>query len=337
MNLPTLVIDHHGKSLFRLMQQWRAKDQIAPVLLLTGPSGIGKRSMAHFLAQWIHCKTQGPNASPNAPLAPCGHCISCKKALAGQDLDFVEIQSDSESDGPLKIDQFRQLKTTAGFGAHENRFKIILIPSADRMTPAASNSMLKLLEEPPSSWIFLLTCSDPTLLLPTLVSRCQVLRLKPFSDAQITELLTESGVPKERIPFCTQIGQGSWKRALRFASDEIWQQRSVFFQFFSNPGSVVSDLIDWTVEDKGHFDILLDFMEHVLAELIQGSLHDFASPDLAAHVKWATRHFGGTSGARSFWFARIERVAQARQESSAPLNRKLLAQDILLPWLGARA
>ena len=367
---PSIVVQHHGKSLFGPMREWKLRNQVPPVLLLTGQQGIGKRAMAYFLAQWILCEKNGISGETFAEV-PCETCLTCRKALSGNGVDVTEIMSDAEEDAGsdpgkpstlktnsfkpslksnLKIDQFRKLKASAGFGAHEGRFKIILIPGADRMTHQAANSVLKLLEETPPNWLFFLTANDSTLLLPTLVSRCQVLRLKPFSAQEIQELLKAAGIPQERIELCAELSQGSWNRALNFASDEVWQQRKILFQFLSEPSRVLLSLIDWTAQDPSHCEILIDLLEQLTADLIRWSAPASPVPlanftwtqwdgknDLMAHAQWAIARYGGIEGARSFWIARAERLAQARQDSLVPLNRKLFAQDLLLPWLGANA
>src|SRR5687767_3970250 len=100
------------------MEKWKTQKRLPPVLLLTGQPGIGKKSMSYFLAQWILCE-QEP--------APCGSCFSCQRTLAGNQVNLIEILTESEEDS-LKIDQFRSLKNIAGFSAHENPFRVILIP-----------------------------------------------------------------------------------------------------------------------------------------------------------------------------------------------------------------
>src|SRR6185312_5189559 len=99
------------------------------------------------------------------------------------------------------------------FGSHEGSYRIFLIPNADRMTPQAANSVLKILEEPPRGWIFFLTASDPTLLLATVLSRCQQLKLRPMPLETIQELLSEAGILGEKQKVAASLSQGSWGRA----------------------------------------------------------------------------------------------------------------------------
>lgn len=365
--VPALVLAHHGETIFPLVKQWREEKRVPPVLLITGTQGIGKRSIAYFLAQWLLCKNAGfsnqnersdgdeltsdlfgsnapatennrPYVTPEMSEGPCGNCTACQKALKAQWVDFKEITSELNDDGDagkLKIDQFRQLIASMGFGAHESTYRITLIRDADLMTPQAANSVLKLLEEPPRGWVFFLTASDPSLLLPTLVSRCQKLRIKPFSEAELVTLLQASDVPADRHAVCATSAQGSWKKAIHLGDDEAWERRSAVLSFLENPASDLNSVLDWASKSTENLATLLDHLEQFSESLIRWTL----APEtplpraLAAHAKTLTQKFGSTTRAREFWIERSERMARMRQEMRAPLNKKLMVQDILLPYL----
>lgn len=356
--LPEPLVRHHGATFFGPMREWRERGQIPPVLLLTGLDGVGKRSVAHFLAQWALCSQSGFGRKENAggdlfggapapapvsvsaePL-PCGECPSCHRALASNWVDFTEIRPEEEGEA-LKIDQFRKLKATMGFGAHEGPVRITLISGADRMTPQAANSLLKLLEEPPPGWVLLLTASDPTLVLPTVLSRCQRIRLKPLEAETITELLISAGIAAERAQLCARLASGSWGKALKLAGDEAWEKRGEVLAFLTTPAAALHGLVDWATARPTHFDVLLDQLESLLADLLRAGAsaeapswrNTDAARALAAHAERAAQRFGGAAGARAFWAARAERIGRARREALAPLNRKLLIQDVLMPWL----
>lgn len=381
--LPDPVLHHHfdgndgNPGISEILKEWLAQKRVPPVLLLTGTPGVGKRALAHYLAQWILCEKSGFQEAPSASedngeslfggglfgdapgtqkpehtpdLRPCGECPNCHRALHGNWVDFIEVQSENEESETLKIDQFRQLKSSAGFagGASDSAYRIILIPDADRMTTQAANSILKLLEEPPRGWIFFLTASDKTLLLPTIVSRCQTLRLKPFSSATLRELLSSSGIKTERIPICAELAQGSWTKAQAIGNDETWEKRKDLFSFLEHPALALNDLIDWASAKNEHFVLLVDQLELLIADLIAWSVSDDQRPEhfgwkngdgktaLSRHATQALQRFGTLESAREFWLERAERLARVRQEAHAPLNRKLLLQDILVPWLGLR-
>lgn len=348
------ALEHHLKTLTGPMTEWVKSRHLPPVLLLSGLSGIGKRSVGYFLAQWTFCERVGFSSSASSdeapPLRPCGECIQCQRALSGSWVDFMEITADtdgeegSKSSGALKIDQFRRLKETAGFGAHEGSHRVILIPNADRMTPQAANSVLKILEEPPRGWIFILTASDPTLVLPTVLSRCQSLKLKPMGTETIRQLLSDSGILGEKQKVSALLCGGSWGRALALANDDVLEHRQILFNFLERPQGVLGNLVDWAAQTPEKLELLLDQLEMISMDLIRSSVSTHqrsiwmnidGATALQNHSTLLTQRLGSIESARNFWIARSERIAQARREALAPLNRKLLIQDVLMPWLEA--
>lgn len=355
--LPELVIRHHGQTFHGPMGGWLSQGRLPPVLLLTGLPGVGKRSMGYFLAQWIFCEKVGLNGpiEPSGPplmdrFQPCDECQSCRKALHGSWIDFTEITSEggssddeAASGASLKIDQFRQLKATLGFGAHGGNYRIVLIPNAERMTVQAANSVLKFLEEPPPGWIFLLTASDPTLLPPTMLSRCQAIRLRPFSPETLLELLSLEDVDPKRREISALLAQGSWGKAWSWTEEEVWKRRKTVLEFLQEPVTALGALVDWASESPRNMDRLIDQLESLTADLIQWSLqpsfqaveshrwlNSDAGPALLARARQALR---APDRARTFWIARALQLAEARQKLLAPVNRKLFSQALLIPWL----
>lgn len=351
--LPPAVLNHHQITLLPRFRQWMEMKNFPSVLLLTGPAGIGKRNVAYHLAQWLLCHKNQTTFCET----PCNSCPSCKRAIQNSWVDFTEILAENENEEPtgssnsshaLKIEQFRNLKVTLGFGAFENTYKIILIPNAERMTHQAANSLLKILEEPPQGWIFLLTSTDATLLLPTLVSRCQTLRLSPFSQTEILALLADFDLTPENKLLCAELAQGSWIKALSLAQTEDWESRALLFRFLERPQAEINALVDWASQAPHHFEALLDQLEQVTAELLGATL---ASTSLSENTKWKNQdgckailthaksviqsRNGSQALAREFWLKRFESICQSREQLRAPLNRKLLIQDVLLPWLEA--
>lgn len=339
--VPQEILSYHGEILFPRMARWRVSGRIPPVLLLTGQPGIGKRALSYALAQWILCES---TSNPDHP-APCQTCFSCQSLAAGNHTAFTELTPAEDSD-TLKIEQFRDLKATIGFGTYHHHARVILIPHAEKMTPQAANSMLKLLEETPRGWQFILTTHDATLLLPTLISRCQTIKLKPVSTAIIQDLLNRHQVDSTRAQACAEISQGSWDRALKLAQEETWEKRKDIFKFIESPHQELNPLLDWVAQKPTNFETLIDLLEQFTLELLfwasqnplpSPQLHSWNSADLshslATYAQNETRRRGGLTQAQSFWFDRAERLAQCRFELSLPLNRKILAQDVLFPWL----
>jgi DNA polymerase-3 subunit delta' len=366
--LPEVVASHHLETLLPWAQSWREQDRVPPVLLLTGIEGVGKRSMAYHLAQWLLCERAGFSRSaevfsgglfgdvvPEAPATdgPCGECGACRKALQGSWVAFREIGSSedsgsSESEDPsgaaeaarLKIDDFRELRASAGFAAEEGSYRIFLIRNAERMTPQAANSLLKLLEEPPRGWVFILTAGDASLLLPTLVSRCQRIRLRPFTEQELRKLLPSDPQSErsERLELAIRLAQGSWKRALELSEGTGWERRETVLRFLENPPEHLNSVLEWSSSGSEGIQQLIDLLEPLQLELLRWSSQPEAPSSgldrtLAAHLKYVGIHLRARTEVHRFWLDRAERLARARQEATLPLNKKLLAQEILLPYL----
>lgn len=361
-----LVLDpavhaHHAPSLEPSMREWKARDRVPPVLLITGKNGVGKRTVTHWLSGWMQCHVNGwlpqsettdtgevdffgatttPRPENSAQkLEPCGACPACLKSAHGTQVDRVEILPEADSNA-LKIDQFRDLKSRLGFGAHESAFRVVLIPRAHRMTTQAANSLLKLLEEPPTGWVFMLTAPDTSLLLPTLVSRCQTLRLRPLPPTVIESVLLNRGVASERARLLSQISEGSLGRALSSLQESAVERRSQVFEFLGQPAPLLTPLVEWAASDG--LDPLLDQLESLTHDLIRASTFEsaqapqFANSDGQLSLQ---RHFDkkiraqGLPRARNFWVSRSEDVQRARGVSHTPVNRKILVQDLLLGWM----
>jgi hypothetical protein len=360
--LPKTVLAHHGQQFQALLDQWATSGNVSPVLLISGPGGVGKRAVAHHLGQWLLCEKNplsAPEAEPEGPglfgglettpapspesqALPCNECMSCRSLGAGEALNFTEISpeaSDSGRMGTLKIEQFRALRESQGHGAFRSRYRVTLISSADHMTIAAGNSLLKLLEEPPPGWIFFMTAADPSLVLPTLVSRCQKMRLRPFTSIELENLLAESGVAGDRRRLSADLAQGSWGRALALAEDATWERQAKLLAFLENPAAELESWVDWAAKDPQQFGFLLDQLELIVNRLLRLSLAEapgaalYAESALRTHFDKVVRVQGSADLARSLWLECAEKLALARERAHLPLNRKLLAQEVLMPWL----
>lgn len=359
--VPESAREFHRERLRSRLESWAGR--VPTAILLTGPSGVGKRSMAHWLAQWVLCEgragasrqdeEQGGLAfggdlfggSPPASAVdgaavsasePCGKCGSCARMLAGSNVNLVELRPEAEEgreeSGTLKVEQLRDLKASAGRGGFESAHKVVVIPRAQQMTAQAANSLLKLLEEPPRGWVFVLTANDPTLVLPTILSRCQQARLAPLPFVTLVELLRGEGIPPARAEAAARLGMGSWKRASALASDEAWAQRKEIAEFMQKPAASLTTLVDRASATQESFLFVADTLETILVDFVrerQGLAQDgWLNADLAAGLKPLV-----AKRSETFCLERIERIGRARREVLAPLNRKLLAQDLLLPFL----
>lgn len=152
---------------------------ISHAYLFTGPANIGKAHLAREMAAALNCLGDTP---------PCGTCDACIRTKEGTHPDVTLVEPEGRR---LKIDQVRELQHTLSLSPVEGRWRVCIITDFQQATTQAANALLKTLEEPPSRVVLLLTATDADLLLPTIVSRCQVLALRTVPLARLEEALCE--------------------------------------------------------------------------------------------------------------------------------------------------
>ncbi len=166
-----------------LLQRSLASQRLAHAYLITGPSHIGKTHLALEFAAALNC---------NGEEAPCHRCTDCRKTTQGTHPDVQVIEPEGAR---LKIDQIRRLQYDLALSPHEGRRRVCVISQFERATTEAANALLKTLEEPPRHVVLILTATDASLLLPTIVSRCQILPLRsvptPIVEAALRERIED--------------------------------------------------------------------------------------------------------------------------------------------------
>ena len=158
-----------------------AAKRLPHAVIIEGDVGTGKRTLARYLAKIAVCESDSP---------PCGDCRNCHLADAGTHPD-IETVAPEEKKKNINVDQIRELRTTAYHSAHTASRRVFIIEQADTMTAASQNSLLKVLEEPPSDVLFILIATAAKNLLETVVSRCMVLSLFPPTYEEALAYLTD--------------------------------------------------------------------------------------------------------------------------------------------------
>lgn len=161
-------------SLLSLMGRILQRGRLAHAYLLSGGGTDTRMAVAFFFARLLLCRQP---RETDGVLAPCGVCMHCSKTAHGTHPDLCVCPS--EEDGTIKIEHVRTLQKTVAFAPLEAERRVCLVHGCENMTSDAANSLLKLLEEPPAFNHLFLTVSAVETLLPTIVSRCQVLKCLP--------------------------------------------------------------------------------------------------------------------------------------------------------------
>lgn len=196
-----------------MLQQHVAHEALRHAYLLTGPSGVGRRALAIRLAQALNCQ------SPPTPGVPCRACRVCKQVEAGQNIDLMVVQAESEG-GTLKVEQVREVQKFLSLKPYQSPYKIVIFLRFQEANQNAQNALLKTLEEAPSYALLLLTADNAEQLLPTIVSRCEVLRLRPAPVDAVTDFLRENGVEPAQAALLGPLSGGRPGYALRLSRDE---------------------------------------------------------------------------------------------------------------------
>lgn len=213
-----------------LLSRAIARGSLPQSLIFAGPEGVGKRLTAISLAQALNCPKAGTalpdkTSEDGLPVEACGTCSVCRRVLQGTHPDVIQLTSD------IGIDDIRDAIETAGYRPFEGKRRVFILDGADKLSSEIQNALLKTLEEPPPSSNFVIVTARPDMLLPTVRSRCPMLRFGRLSVAEVERLLaTLQGVDAARAHAVALAAEGSVGRAIVEASDEGESTRQLIQQ-----------------------------------------------------------------------------------------------------------
>lgn len=195
------------------LQKTFTEGRMPAAYLFYGMEGIGKRKVASTFVQWCFCAQKSD--------FPCGGCSSCKRVEQKTHPDFFLLEADNET---IKIDQIRDLQKKLSKAPLEAPLKIVLIDNAQELTLQASNSLLKVIEEPPANTLFIFIAPNLFRLLPTIRSRCRKIYFHPPSLAEASEwLATQCEKSPEQIRPLLEALDGSLGLFLKL-NDEVFEE-----------------------------------------------------------------------------------------------------------------
>ena len=201
----------------------------------------------------------------------CGVCSGCKKVLSGSAADIHTIAPEN---GSIKIGQIRELGDFLAEKPFEAAHKAVVIFEADKMNTAAQNALLKPLEEPPENTVFMLLAGSDYGLLPTVISRCENIRLLPAAREHAKELLEKEGVSADRAELALALAQGYYEEAAVLAEDSDFfamreQTFSLFFKMMAQKTYAVSAFVAFFEENKERAGEIIDILKLALMDTLK--------------------------------------------------------------------
>lgn len=333
-------------------------ERLPHALLFAGPSGVGKRALAEHLAAALLCEAVTPQHHA------CGECVACRWMAAGTHPDFRRISlDDASSEGSpggegggekvaeksddkakkqksrsIGIDQIRALEEFVFVGSHRNARRVILLDEAELMTIPAANSLLKILEEPPSNVYFILISNHQKSLLPTLRSRSRVVLFSHPDHVTATQWLKEAGLGDKAARYLNRAG-GAPLRVMQWKTDDQLAAIDALIESLASSDTTADPITlasrwEGLLKAKGENPFLMEN----LVEGIQCWLFDLALEQATGEVRY---HAGWPrpreiKQLNSFALLSAWREINAyRRSARHPLNPLLFLESLAIHYLRA--
>jgi DNA polymerase-3 subunit delta' len=313
----------------KLLRRAVAEGRIGQGLIFAGPRGVGKYRFALALAQALNCERPSNGDG-------CGECVSCRRIASGEHLDVQTFTPDGQF---IKIGQMRDMSREVQFRPFEGRRRVSIIDEAHRMNDRAANSILKTLEEPPSSSLIVLITTKPYVLLETIRSRCQMLSFAPLTPAQLeTYLKANYKRPAEETRMLARLSQGSIGRALELDLGEYRDKRSYLLDLIE-AFSIKRDTIRLMnaaehlgrklekEEFESHMEVLLVLLADLFYIKLGAAADSLTNSDMADRLSAVARSV--TLDQIMGWVGKIEELLQGLARN---INRTIALEGMLITF-----
>ena len=257
------VVGH--KDIIKYIRNAIREDQVSHAYIMNGARGSGKKLLANLFATTLLCEKGGPD--------PCNECHSCRQAESGNHPDIIRVTH--EKPNSISVDDIReQVNNTIMIKPYQGPYKIYSIDHADIMTPQAQNALLKTIEEPPKYAVIMLLTENAETLLPTITSRCVMLKLRYIKDTLIKKYLMETmEIPDYKAEICTAFAQGNMGRAIMLANSEHFNEirdeaiqllKYIHEMELSEIVQAVSQITKYKLEITDYLDIIMIWYRDIL-------------------------------------------------------------------------
>ena len=328
------IVGHQKNKEF--LKRFLNREERPHALLFYGPEGIGKCLLAKEFARAFLCHDKGAQR-------PCGQCESCRLLnfetgnFAHPDYLYYDPMTDDEQEKKktkiISVNQIRNLIKQAAFGPTLSKHKICIINEADTMNQEAANSLLKLLEEPPDKWFFILIASSVSRLLPTILSRVIQVRFTPLTVEETKQALLLKEIPEAEADLLAHLSDGSLGQALRFREERILDFRNMALKYVAEfpmqaPMTylLTEDYFSDIIPASGGNEQLQQFLSMTVSLLRDLLFVKSGLPDQVFNIDALPqlRQIAGKWDAR-----RLHLAAQAAQEAMTAAMRRANTKSVL--------
>lgn len=217
-----------------------AEDRLPHAIMFTGIAGIGKFLLGKALAAALLCEKEN---------GPCGSCSSCKALDIDTHPDFFVLEPAGKSIQMIKIEQIRQMQKEISLSPYMADKRVVLLRNADMMNEAATNALLKTLEEPVGNTFFILTVDNEKQVLPTILSRCMRIHFSALTEDIIEQIALTHGAQADNSSQLAKLSGGSASQAISLIENEGLTNRYAALSFLKEIFSL-SDEKMWTLSDE---------------------------------------------------------------------------------------
>ncbi|MBS4210778.1 DNA polymerase III subunit delta' [Bacillus sp. FJAT-50079] len=313
----------------RMLKRSMEKNRIAHAYLFEGERGTGKRAASLLMAEALFCENR-------VDFIPCGDCVNCKRIKHGNHPDVHLVEPDGLS---IKIEQIRSLRTEFSKSGMESKQKLYIIIEAEKMTVSAANSLLKFLEEPHSETMAILVTEQPQRILPTILSRCQVISFQSIPAAILCEKLEEAGVHPVKAPLLAAVTNHIHEALELDGDDWFAQARKIVLKLYEvlkqNPLYAMTILQDeWNghFKEKAQLDMGLNLLLLIYKDVLyiqMGKDQRLVFSDQRSMLETDALHI--SSGRLS---EQMTAILEAKRKLNANMNPQLLMEQLVLNLQG---
>ena len=316
----------------QMLKQHITHDSIRHAYLFSGPPGLGRRTLGLRLAQAVNCP------QPLAPAEPCGKCKTCQQIERMQYADLSVIQAEKEG-AILKVEQVRTLRQSLVLKPYQGKYRVALFLRFQEANANAANALLKTLEEAPAQAVLILTADTPEQLLPTIVSRCEVLRLRPVPVGIVEASLMEHGADQATAYLLAHISSGrpgyafrlmQDQETLKFRTQRLDDLQSLFKSTRRARFAYAEKLTDRKSEAKERFrETLLLWLSYWRDVMLcaSGGAAPLTNVDCSEEIQALAGRLSLDEARRQ-----VEAVEEVIDKLERNVNPRLLAEVLLLDW-----